>query len=80
MSSQDVLDRLDDLLIRRFWEVESCTEPIVRATKEELDCEAHFVRHVVRLPAGDYSVRQPAKFNLDFWESPTSKLIEDSCP
>jgi len=35
------------------------------ATKEELDCEAHFVRHVVRLPAGDYSVRLPAKFNLD---------------
>jgi len=72
MSSQDVLlssrensfDRLDDLL-RRFWEVESCTEPIIRATKEELDCEAHFVRHVNRLPAGDYSVRLPGKFNLD---------------
>jgi len=40
MSSQDVLlasrensfDRLDDLL-RRFWEVESCAEPIIRATK-----------------------------------------------
>jgi len=50
MSSRDVLlasredsfDRLDELL-RRFWEVESCTEPIIRATKEELDCEAHFV-------------------------------------
>jgi len=72
MSSQDVLlasrenslDRLDDLL-RRIWEVESCAEPIIRATKEELHCEAHFVRHVVRLPAGDYSVRLPAKFNLD---------------
>jgi len=71
MSSQDVLlasrensfDRLDDLL-RRFREVESCAEPIIRATKEELDCEAHFIRHVVRLPAGDYSVRLPAKFNL----------------
>jgi len=35
------------------------------ATTEELDCEAHFVRHVVRLPAGDYSVRLPAKVNLD---------------
>jgi len=72
MSSQDVLlvsrensfDRLDDLLWR-FWEVESCAEPIIRATKEEFDCEPHFVRHVVRLPAGDYSVRLPAKFNLD---------------
>jgi len=72
MSSQDVLiasrensfDRLDDLL-RRFWEVESCPEPIIRATKKELDCEADSVRHVVRLPAGDYSVRLPAKFNLD---------------
>jgi len=39
MSSQDVLlasrensfDRLDDLL-RRFWEAESCAEPIIRAT------------------------------------------------
>jgi len=39
MSSQDVrfasrensFDRLDDLL-RRFWEVESCAEPILRAT------------------------------------------------
>jgi len=72
MWSQDVLlasrensfDRLDDLL-RRFWEVESCPEPIIRATKKELDCEADSVRHVVCLPAGDYSVRLPAKFNLD---------------
>jgi len=32
--------------------------------KEELDREAHFVRHVVHLPADD-SVRLPAKFNLD---------------
>jgi len=39
MSSKDVLlvsrensfDRLDDLL-RRFWEVERCAEPIIRAT------------------------------------------------
>jgi len=45
--------------------VESCDEPHIRATKEELKCEARFVRHVVRLPAGDYSVRLPAKFNLD---------------
>jgi len=66
MSSQDVrlairdnsFDRLDDLL-RRFWEVESCAEPIIRASKEELDCDANFVRHVVRLSAGDYSVRLP---------------------
>jgi len=72
MSSRDVnlasrensFDRLDDLL-RRSWEVESCTEPIIRATKEELDCEAHFVRHFVRLPAGDYYVRLPAKLNQD---------------
>jgi len=57
-SRENSFDRLDDLL-RRFWEVESCAEPIIRATKEELDCESHFVRHVVRLPAGDYSVRLP---------------------
>jgi len=46
-------------------EVESCAEPIIRATKEELDCEAHFVRHVVILPAAYYSVRLHAKLNLD---------------
>jgi len=64
MSCQDVLlfsrensfDPLDDLL-RRFWEVESCIEPIILATKEELDCEAHFVRHVVCLAADYYSVQ-----------------------
>ncbi|XP_043064796.1 uncharacterized protein LOC122320694 [Drosophila ficusphila] len=56
-------DRLDDLL-RRFWEVESCVEPITHATKEELDCEAHFTKHFIRSPAGDYSVRFPAKLNL----------------
>jgi len=43
VSSQDVpltsrencFDRLDDLL-RRFWKGENCAEPIIRATKEEL--------------------------------------------
>jgi len=45
-SKENSLDRLDDLL-RRFREMESCAEPIISATKEELDG---------RLPAGDYSV------------------------
>ncbi|XP_043064462.1 uncharacterized protein LOC122320333 [Drosophila ficusphila] len=64
VSRDNSLDRLDDLL-RRFWEVVSCVEPIAHATKEELDCETHFKKHFIRSPAGDYSVRLPAKFNLE---------------
>jgi len=56
-SRENTFDRLDDLLI--------FLDDLIRATKEELDCEANFVRHVVRLPAGDYSVRLPAKLNQD---------------
>ncbi|XP_044779802.1 uncharacterized protein LOC123327446 [Drosophila simulans] len=54
-----------DSLLQRFWEVENCPGPIVQATKEELDCEAHFVKNYTRLPAGDYSVRLPLKLHLD---------------
>ncbi|XP_043063573.1 uncharacterized protein LOC122319825 [Drosophila ficusphila] len=64
VSRDNSLDRLDDLL-RRFWEVESCVEPIAHSTKEEQDCEAHFKKHFIRSPAGDYSVRLPAKLNLE---------------
>ncbi|XP_044573593.1 uncharacterized protein LOC123257731 [Drosophila ananassae] len=42
------LDERLDQLLRQFWEVETCTDPIVKASKEELDCESHFVKNFVR--------------------------------
>ncbi|XP_017470093.1 PREDICTED: uncharacterized protein LOC108361844 [Rhagoletis zephyria] len=59
-SCEDSSTRLDDL-VRRFWEVEHVFEPIVRTTKEELDCEAHFKNNLSRLRSGEYSVRLPLK-------------------
>ncbi|XP_064539493.1 uncharacterized protein LOC135429174, partial [Drosophila montana] len=52
--------RLDEL-VRRFWEVESLEEPIVKATKEGLECEQQFANNFSRLPSGEYSVRLPLK-------------------
>ncbi|XP_044573418.1 uncharacterized protein LOC123257660 [Drosophila ananassae] len=43
------LDERLDQLLRQFWEVETCTDPIVKASKKELDCESHFVKNFVRL-------------------------------
>ncbi|XP_044571437.1 uncharacterized protein LOC123257248 [Drosophila ananassae] len=40
-----LLDERLDQLLRQFWEVETCTDPIVKASKEELDCESHFVKN-----------------------------------
>ncbi|XP_041450267.1 uncharacterized protein LOC121404604 [Drosophila obscura] len=65
VAAEDNLDERLEFLLRRFWEVENCIEPIVNSTKEELDCEAHFVQHFRRLQTGDYCVRLPAKYNLD---------------
>lgn len=45
--------------------MKTCAEPIVCATREYIDCEAHFVKHFARWPAGDYSALWPAKFSLD---------------
>lgn len=33
-----------DFLLRQFWELETCTEPIVQVTKEELDCDRQAAR------------------------------------
>lgn len=43
-------------LARRFWEVESCGEGVVTATKEDLKCEAYFKTNFRRLDSGEYSV------------------------
>ncbi|XP_044573988.1 uncharacterized protein LOC123258177 [Drosophila ananassae] len=56
-------------LLRQFWEVKTCTDPIVKASKEE-DCEGHFVKNFVRLEGGVYTVRIPIKHN--------SGLLDDS--
>jgi len=61
--------RLDDL-VRRFWEIESLEEPMVKASKEELECEQHFVKNFSRLPSGEYMVRLPLK--------PSAELLGDS--
>ncbi|XP_070067114.1 uncharacterized protein [Drosophila virilis] len=42
-------------LIRRFWELESCTEPKSSTNREERDCEAQIQVNVKRLPTGEYS-------------------------
>ncbi|XP_044573069.1 uncharacterized protein LOC123257553 [Drosophila ananassae] len=55
------LDERLDQLLRQFWEVE--TDPIVKASKEELDCESHFVKNFVRLEGGAFTVRLPIKHN-----------------
>jgi len=48
-SKENSIDVELDSLLQRFWEVENCPGPIVQATKEELDCEAHFVKNYTRL-------------------------------
>lgn len=67
-----------EVLLRRFWKVWGCAEPIVRATKEELYSEAHFVKNFARLPAGECYVRLPPRLSLDLFGSPTRKLWKDS--
>ncbi|KAH8258521.1 hypothetical protein KR026_009885, partial [Drosophila bipectinata] len=70
--SATMLDDQLDSLLRRFWEIEDCSEPIVKRTKEELDCDAHFVQNVARLDSGAYAVRLPLKC--------CSKLLGESYP
>ncbi|XP_044313286.1 uncharacterized protein LOC123037287 [Drosophila rhopaloa] len=52
--------RLEDL-VRRFWEVENLDSGVIMASKEELECEGHFIKNFHRLPSGAYSVRLPLK-------------------
>ncbi|XP_044312542.1 uncharacterized protein LOC123037110 [Drosophila rhopaloa] len=63
--SPSLPDERLDCLLRQFWEIEDCSEPIVKWTKEELDCEAHFVQHSTRLKSGAYAVRLPLKCSSD---------------
>lgn len=58
--------------------MEGCAKPIICAMKEELDCEAHFVKQFTRLSAGDCSDRLPAKFNLDILGESYQVSMEDS--
>ncbi|XP_032294718.2 uncharacterized protein [Drosophila virilis] len=53
-----------DELIRRFWELECCTDPESLPNKEERDCEAHFQANFKRLSTGDYSVRLPLRLGM----------------
>lgn len=52
-------------IVRSFWEVDSCFEPIAKTTKEELECEEHFQNNYHSLGTGEYSVRLPLKHSLD---------------
>ncbi|XP_043866487.1 uncharacterized protein LOC122757666 [Drosophila mojavensis] len=54
-----------DSLVRRFWEVERCSDSIVKFSKEDSDCEAHFARHYNRLASGQYTVRLPVKLSCE---------------
>ncbi|XP_070067224.1 uncharacterized protein [Drosophila virilis] len=54
-----------DELIRRFWKLESCTEPESSPNREERDCEAHFQANFKRLPTGEHSARLPLRLSLD---------------
>ncbi|XP_041450115.1 uncharacterized protein LOC121404526 [Drosophila obscura] len=62
--SNDRMNARLDRTLRMFWEVENCAEASL-STKEEADCEAHFVSHFSRLLSGEYSVRLPLKHDAD---------------
>ncbi|UYV79361.1 hypothetical protein LAZ67_17002296, partial [Cordylochernes scorpioides] len=47
-------------LIKRFWELESIPSEEI-PTKEEKDCESHYLKNVVRDESGRYIVRLPFK-------------------
>ncbi|XP_053968486.1 uncharacterized protein LOC128869912 [Anastrepha ludens] len=57
-------------MVRSLWEVETSFEPIRKATKEEIDCEAHFKAHCSLMATGEYWVRLPLK--------PSVHLLGDS--
>jgi len=65
------LDRSDNFL-KRFWELESFAEPIIRATKEELNC----VWHVALSPARDYLDLLKETYQLDSRPSLSSLIKE----
>ncbi|XP_041450268.1 uncharacterized protein LOC121404605 [Drosophila obscura] len=62
--SEDIRNARLDRTLRMFWDFENCVEASL-STKEEVDCEAHFVSHFSRLPSGEYSVRLPLKHDAD---------------
>ncbi|XP_037959094.1 uncharacterized protein LOC119688490 [Teleopsis dalmanni] len=53
-----------DQQVKKFWELESCFDPIIKITKEHLDCQDHFQAHFSRLVTGEYSVRLPIKLDV----------------
>ncbi|XP_017463258.1 PREDICTED: uncharacterized protein LOC108356669, partial [Rhagoletis zephyria] len=57
-------------IVRSFWEIDNSFEPIRRATKEKIDCEAYFNANYSRMATGEYSVRLPVK--------PSVHLLGDS--
>ncbi|KAH8310203.1 hypothetical protein KR067_003129, partial [Drosophila pandora] len=73
-SSSQLDDRLECLL-RNFWEIEDCSEPIVKWTKEELDCETHFVQNSARLESGAYSVKLPLKVSSELLGESYSQAV-----
>ena len=61
-------------ILQAFWEVENNYETTKMFTKEELDCEAHFVNNHVRLDSGEYAVRLPIRNIENLGESYTMAL------
>ncbi|XP_053954308.1 uncharacterized protein LOC128860676 [Anastrepha ludens] len=57
----DAVHQTTNDMVRSLWEVENSFEPIRKATKEEIDCEAHFKAHYSRMATGEYWVRLPLK-------------------
>ncbi|KAH8314302.1 hypothetical protein KR074_012459, partial [Drosophila pseudoananassae] len=58
--SATMLDDQLDSLLRRFWEVEDCSDSILLSPEQEL-CEGHYQKNTVVLPSGRFEVRLPFK-------------------
>ncbi|XP_041451530.1 uncharacterized protein LOC121405044 [Drosophila obscura] len=61
---QESLDQVE-LLLRRFWEVESSTEDSVMVKQEDVDCEDHFKANFSRLSSEEFTVKLPIKKSLE---------------
>lgn len=57
-------DNLTDI-VKRFWEIDSCYDSASTVTEEDMICENLFLKGYMRLETGQYSVRLPAKADLD---------------
>jgi len=44
----------------RIW-LGNLESKVIMASKEDLECEDHFIKNFYRLPSGSYSVRLPLK-------------------